>query len=419
MNKVLSTFSLGLMLTTASWANTSLTQDFKSLLTKYKVGTLANQAYCYKDTQGSIGGYQISKLMPIASVTKLFTTYFATELLDLNKRYTTKIYIKGDALHIEGGNDPYFEEEKMLLMIRALNAQGYSGFKTVTFDKNFKFSDLALGEYQVLSTSHIGSKIATYMNTESYKTYIQTKWKAISKFADEEGVRLESDPALKMKASLVRFTEMNPIGEGAEIILTHKSLPLHRLLKSMNVMSKNLVSHYVFDEAAKIQSFNSFMKSRGFDTTKMAFYNGSGLPVKTGKIRKDNLTTCTIVLDLIQKLHQSIVSKGFLPQDIIAVNGGQDNGSFRERFLDFPETHRAVLSKTGTLAVASALSGTLLTLSGEIQFSVLNKPNSSSAARKFQDNFVARMFHHLGEAAPIPYEKISIFPWDDSTFFEI
>ncbi|MFY7992576.1 MAG: D-alanyl-D-alanine carboxypeptidase [Bacteriovoracaceae bacterium] len=418
MNKMLSTLSLGLMLTTASWANTSLTQDFRSLLTKYKVGNLANQAYCYKDTQGSIGGYQISKLMPIASVTKLFTTYFATELLDLNKRYTTKIYIKGDALHIEGGNDPYFEEEKMLLMIRALNDQGYSSFKTVTFDKNFKFSDLALGQYQVLSTTHILGKIATYMNTDKNNSYVQNKLKSVLKFATEEGINVELSSSLKMKATAVRFSDVNPIRESAEILLTHKSLPLHRLLKSMNVMSKNLVSHYVFDEAAKIQSFNSFMKSRGFDTTKMAFYNGSGLPVKTGKIRKDNLTTCTIVLDLIQKLHQSIVTKGFLPQDIIAVNGGQDNGSFRERFLNFPETHGAVVSKTGTLVVASALSGTLSTLGGEIQFSILNKPNSSLVARKFQDNFVARMFHHLGEAAPVPYEKISIFPWDDSPFFE-
>lgn len=417
MKLALTSLVLGLV-TTSVWANPSLTQDFRSLLTRYKVGTLTNQAYCYQNPNGEIGGYQSSKLMPIASVTKLFTTYFASELLDLNKRYVTKIHIKGDALHIAGGNDPYFEEEKMLLLMRALNERGYSKFKTVTFDKNFKFSDVALGEYQVLSTSHIRGKIATYFNTDTYRSYVISKWKTVSKFAEEEGVSLDKDNNPQMVVSSVQFSDVNPIAGQEEVVLTHKSKPLHQLLKAMNVMSKNLVAEYVFNEASSVQVFSAFMKSRGFDTSKIAFYNGSGLPVKNGNSRKDNLTTCSIVLMLTDKLNESLRAKGFEPSDLIAVNGGQDNGSFRERFEDFPETHRAVLSKTGTLAVASTLAGTLETSSGEIQFAVLNKPSSSAAARKFQDHFVSRMFHHLGEAAPIPYEKISIFPWDDSAYFE-
>jgi D-alanyl-D-alanine carboxypeptidase/D-alanyl-D-alanine-endopeptidase (penicillin-binding protein 4) len=417
MKKALTFIAFGL-LTSGVWANPSLTQDFRSLLTRYKVGALANQSYCYQNSNGDIGGYQISKLMPIASVTKLFTTYFASELLDLNKRYTTKIHIKGNALHIEGGNDPYFEEEKMLLLMKALNERGYASFKTVTFDKNFKFSDVALGEYQVLTQTHIRGKIATYFNSDTNRSYLINKWKTISKFAEEEGIFLDKETNPQMVVSSVLFSDKNPLEGTQEVTLIHKSKPLHQLLKAMNVMSKNLVSHYVFDEASQVQGFGAFMKSRGFDISKITFYNGSGLPVKNGNTRRDNLTNCTTVLSLVQRLHESLRRKGFEPSDIIAVNGGKDNGSFRDRFEDFPETHEAVLSKTGTLAVSSTLAGTLETLNGEVQFSILNKPNSSLAARNFQDHFVSRMFHHLGEAAPIPYEKISIFPWDGLQFFD-
>ncbi len=404
--------------TSSVWANPSLTQDFKNLVTRLKVGTISNQSYCYKLPSGEIGGYQTNKLMPIASVTKLFTTYYASELLDLNKRYTTKLHIKGDHLHIAGGFDPYFEEEKMLLLMKALNERGYSTFKTVTFDSKFKFSDVALGEYQVLSSVHIKGKIATYFNTDTYRTNAHNKWAATVKYAKEEGIDLDPTDNPQMVVKSVVFSDSNPIEGQEEVILTHESKPLHALLKAMNVKSKNLVAEYVFQEASKIQTFSFFMKERGFDSSKLFFYNGSGLPVKTGKVRKDNLTTCEIVLQLTEKLNESLRKKGVNPSDVIAVNGGKDLGSFKDRFENFPETHQAVLSKTGTLAIASTLSGTLQTSGGEIQFSILNKPTSSVNARKFQDNFVARMFHHLGEAAPISYEKISIFPWDDSPYFE-
>ena len=417
--KAIITFSLGLILTSGLWANTSLTQDFKSLIASYKVGLLANQAYCYKDAVTAPQGYQVNKMFPIASITKLFTTYLASELLDLNQRYETKIFIKGDQLHISGGNDPYFEEEKILLLMKALNEKGYSQFKKVSFDSRFKFSDVALGEHQVLTTSHTASKLKIYFNTDSYRSYVKTKWNQVVNFAFEEGTTLDKEMSPQLVVEKIENLEINPILDTAEIILTHKSKPLHSLLKSMNVMSKNLVAQYVYEQALQVQDLKSFLTSRGLDATQIIFYNGSGLPVKNGNTRKDNLTTCGIVISLTEKLNASLRQKGFEPEQIIAINGGKDNGSFRDRFLKYPETHQAVISKTGTLAISSTLAGTLKTLAGEIEFAIFNRPNSSAGARNFQDHFVTRMFHHLGEAAPIPYEKISIFPWSDSEFFEI
>ena len=104
--------------------------------------------------------------------------------------------------------------------------------------------------------------------------------------------------------------------------------------------------------------------------------------------------------------------------DIVGINGGKDLGTFRERFLDYPETHEAVVSKTGTLMHTSSLAGMLMT-DTDIPFAILNHTKSVSSAKKFQDSFVARMFHHLGEPTPLDYTKISIFPWDGSEFLEL
>jgi len=109
-------------------------------------------------------------------------------------------------------------------------------------------------------------------------------------------------------------------------------------------------------------------------------------------------------------LKDSVVKHNLALSDIIAVNGGKDLGSFRERFLKQPETHQAVISKTGTLAIASTLAGYLL-IGDEIPFAILNNTAQTQAARNFQDQFVSRMFHHLGQSTPMDYQKISIFPY--------
>lgn len=86
---------LGLMLAANSWANT-LNSDFKTLLAKYGVGALSEQSFCYVNSSDEIAGHQVSKAMPIASVTKLFTTYFSVKMLDLNQTYTTNfIFLVG------------------------------------------------------------------------------------------------------------------------------------------------------------------------------------------------------------------------------------------------------------------------------------------------------------------------------------
>lgn len=406
------------MLAANSWANT-LNSDFKTLLAKYGVGALSEQSFCYVNSSDEIAGHQVSKAMPIASVTKLFTTYFSVKMLDLNQTYTTNFYISGKHLHIEGGRDPYFEKEKMLLLIKSLNDLGFEQFDKVTFDSNFRFSDVSLGRHQRLTNDHTKEKILKYFNTGKNRTFIDSKWNETVKFAGEENVDLPSNVKLKMSVQEVSLKEKSSIFKRfSHYSFKHESRPLHSTIKSMNVLSNNLVAQYLFEESSKKMNFVDFLKREGISTAGLAFYNGSGLPTYIENIRKDNLASCSTVISLLDKLKKAVEEKKFALEELVAVSGGLDLGSFRERFIKFPEAQQSVWAKTGTLNVSSTLAGLINTTTGTIPFAILNKTSKTSAAREFQDNFVSRLFHHLGNSNIIPYEKISIFPLEDKPFLE-
>jgi D-alanyl-D-alanine carboxypeptidase len=243
---------------------------------------------------------------------------------------------------------------------------------------------------------------------------IRSKWLIAHEFAREENVDFDKTITPSINAKTVSLIAVNPLIGLAPTVYTHTSKPLHSILKSMNVMSKNLVAQNVFLEAGRVKSFETLMSEVGIERKSFQIYNGSGLPVKTTNTRKDNLASCRTVIKVIGLLSESVKKHGLILSDVVAVNGGEDLGSFRERFLKFPETHEAVISKTGTLMHSSTLAGVLL-IDGQVPFAVLNHTTNVSNAKKFQDSFVSRIFHHLGEPTPMDYSKISIFPWDGTS----
>lgn len=390
-----------------------LTSDFQSLLKARKISPAGEQTYCYlKD--GVVLGKDPKRLQRIASITKVFTTYFASELLDLHQRYETRIFISGDHLHIQGGRDPYWEEEKFLLLLQSLNQLGYRSFSKVTFDSNFLFTDLAFGSHADITASHTRDRLRFLLGSKG-QAQLRTLWQGIRNFAAEEGINLDAQ-APQFIATKIEVSDVSPLMKENGKIFIHRSLPLHRIIKSMNVMSKNHVAQNIFREASEKMSFQEFMNTRGFSSSDFRIYNGSGLAVVNPK-RVDNQATCELVVLMSRSLEAGLDKHGLTLTDLMAVSGGKDLGSLRNRFTAHPFTQEAVLAKTGTLRHTSSLSGYLLT-TDVIPFAILNHTTATAEARRFQDDFVARMFHHIEEPIPVSYEKISIFPWDGEPFLE-
>ena len=298
-----------------------------------------------------------------------------------------------------------------------LNSLGYKTFKTVSFDSHFKFYDIALESHLDITPNHTKLRLASYLNSQS-TALVKKKWQIVSKFAKEENISIDKAAVPSLQATKIILSEVNPIKDLSPTVYVHRSKPFHALLKAMNVMSKNFVAQNVYLEASRIKSFSQLMTEQGISSATYKIYTGSGLPIKKANSRIDNLASCRMVTQVIGLLLKSLQKHNLTLSDVVAVNGGKDLGSFRERFMLHPETHQAVISKTGTLMHASTLAGVVL-IDDKIPFGILNQTTSVSSAKKFQDAFISRMFHYLGEPTPMDYTKISIFPWDGADFLEV
>jgi D-alanyl-D-alanine carboxypeptidase len=237
----------------------------------------------------------------------------------------------------------------------------------------------------------------------------------VRKFGEEEGFSIEKSLPPTLTATKVTLSDVNPIINENPIIFEHNSRPLHAILKSMNVMSKNYVAQNIYLESAKKISFVNLMVKNKIDPKTFKITNGSGLPIKTNNSRVDNLSSCRTILQVMSLLETSLEKHNLSLSQVMAVTGGKDLGSFRERFLKVPEASDSVIAKTGTLAQASALGG-VLSMDRIVPFAILNHSTNSSGSRNYQDKFVQRMFHHLGNPVPLDYEKLSIFPVDSEEF---
>jgi D-alanyl-D-alanine carboxypeptidase len=388
--------------------------EHQKLLTKYKINPLSEQTYCFSQDE-KVDGFQVDKLQRIASVSKVLTTLHASEVLDLRKTYTTKIFISDDHLHIQGSLDPYFEEDGILLLFKELNRLGYKKFKLVTFDENFWFYDLGLSTYRRITPEDTLTRLKFYL-TPKNKPSVRSLWNTVLNFAKEENIDLERTLP-ELSATQVKLVPKDLTLDSNARVYEHTSLPLHRIMKSMNVMSKNHVAQNLWLEASKIKTIQAVLAENGIPGNTFAFYTGSGLPIESGRTRVDNLASCRTVLKVITLLEKSLKKHRLNLSDVMALTGGKDLGSFRERFKKYPLAEDTIFAKTGTIKNASALAGMILSREN-IPFAVLNHTVNVASARSFQDEFVDSMLQSFEPLAPFPYLKISIFPWDGSDFLK-
>lgn len=405
-------FILGFLLLSSSLeASETLNGSFARLLRSHKISPLSEQSYCYIH-KGEVLGYNVRKKQRIASLTKVLTTLLAIKKSDFQKRYRTRIYHADGRLHIAGGLDPYWEEDKLLLLLHALNELGIEEVDELSFDRNFIFTDLAFSSHADITPEHTRERLQFLLGAGGKKT-ITSLWNGVRSFGNEEGVNLPSSAPI-FRARKVSILNSNPLADQNPMAFVHVSKTLGQTLKAMNVMSKNHVSQNIFREFTRDESFESFMIGLGFKASEFSINNGSGLPTLS-LARQDNEASCTLLLRVFEILEEETHKQGFPLSDILAVAGSGDLGSFRNRFRNAPWLSAGLMAKTGTLRHTSSLAG-YLSLDTLSPFAILNHTSSAQSARKFQEDFVESLFSELGNPVAIPYEKISIFPWDGEDF---
>jgi D-alanyl-D-alanine carboxypeptidase/D-alanyl-D-alanine-endopeptidase (penicillin-binding protein 4) len=384
---------------------------FRSHYPAQVLGPLVEQAFCWNDATGASGAYRGDSPQRLASVTKLFTTLLALEAFGTEKTWTTTVYTLGSRVHIAGGMDPWFEEEKIFALIGALKEQGITRITELTFDGAFVFTDTAQTQHTPATFALVQAALSRYFTASGALTATaKLRRDAILAFQKEEGISIAL-PATGIATVKIAPVQANPLLNLAGVkVQTHTSRPLPTILKAMNIMSKNMVANLLWEQARRVKDPATTFAALGIAAKDYKFHSGSGLPVLTPS-RVDNTATCNAILTMLKKLEEKILASNLEINDVVGV--GTDFGSYRDRFLNDLNLKEAIAAKTGTLKHSSALAGWIES-PNPTRFVILNHTTASSEARAWQDRFLSRWQSSV--ARPRGYVRTSVYPVDSAFF---
>ncbi|MDA8793112.1 D-alanyl-D-alanine carboxypeptidase [Bacteriovoracaceae bacterium] len=394
-----------------------LKKEFSETMRANGLKSKSSHSYCVENEE-LYGGHGISTTKRIASVTKLYTTLLAIDSLDLHQRFKTYFYYNKKNLHIVGGKDPWFEAEKLFYLIQELNKKGITELKTITFDDSFYANTRPSSQYQPHKNQYTSETLAQYFNTRRWSQRTKYFYNKTIEFAEKEGYTIKLGK-LKMKAQTIGFSQINPLKNFKDTATyIHTSRPFHAILKGMNSKSKNFVSEFIWN---RIEDKDLKLKDMNLKDSTVSLNNGSGLPIKSSKSRKDNTASCAQVLAMLKELKEKIKIANFDLDDLIM--HGSDVGTFEKRMKKDDtqaEVKNQVFAKTGTVRNTSALAGFMYTDNSDtpMNFVVLNHTTSSRVGRKFQDELITKAYQKFKakDNTPYQYKDRSIFPLDAEFF---
>lgn len=398
-------FFLLLILSTTAWA-----QDPVALFRRHypaaTLGPITDQAFCWDDNTGMTGAYRGDATQRLASVTKLFTTQLALEAYSPEKTWTTTIYRLGTRVHIAGGMDPWFEEEKIFALIQALKNEGVTRITELTFDGAFVFTDTAQSQHTPATFPLVQAALGRYFTASGAFTAVANQRRAaVAAFQKEEGINIPL-PTSGIATVKIAPAHTNPLLNVAGVTIhRHTSRSLVTILKAMNIMSKNMVANMLWEQARRVKDPATTF------TGSFKFHNGSGLPVINGETRLDNTASCQTILAMLRALETKIDKLGLEINDVVGV--GTDFGSYRDRFLNDLNLKESIAAKTGTLKHTSALAGWIES-DKPVRFVILNHTTASTQARAWQDRFLSTWQN--GTSRPRGYIRSSVYPVDEAFF---
>lgn len=406
-------------LTTASgFASEKTDAEFDKLLTVHKVTPKDQQSYCYTDEKGVVQGKNIDLNIRLASVTKLITTLWAIDELGPNHRYETKLFIKGNALHIQGSFDPFMSNEKMLFLVSQLNTLGYSHFDKITYDKKiqiFPNAQVHTDPYPLITRDSNARNLKQYFNTASWSKVFKAEYDRLASLAKKDRF-LKS---IEMSADTIEFSENNPLVVDASAIpedvkvLTLTSPQLYKYLKETNVKSNNYSSHTIFLDLGGVAKFEKYAAEKfNLTTEKIKLWNGNGLPTLIAGVRKDNFASCAIMTELVHALKESIERQGKELEDVIAVPGN-DGGTFANR-LNSSDLKNTFVAKTGTLMHTSTLSGAMSTTKGFSFFGIFNQSTDIIGSKNVQNGMVKSIFEEMEGPKVFDYRVEGFHAYDNN-----
>lgn len=455
-------------------AQNSLAQTFLSDITKFKEleKFKAEDSFCTQKVGASAvaaTSYQSDKLVPLASVSKLLTSFWALSTLGPFYRFETHFFVnvidaKTIDLHIAGSRDPYNTYEKLFYIVSELNRTGITQIRHLTFDENFT---VYLGHRDPNSNNPSSLNAWTenqelvngLLNPEKtrlnlYLVFDSKKWTASAKrryeytldLAKAAGIAMTATPKIAVgDVALVNAEDFRPEQKVKRMVL--RSAPLYRYLKDMNNFSNNYVADQIFLRlGGRTKAAEFYSKKLKLTSKDLQMHTGSGLPLREPS-RVDNLGTCAAVLRTVNAM-TNLLSATAMPDDefeilkrknlsildvmlVVGVdefekiNGFEANTTYQGNELQ----DGAVVAKTGLINSAINVAGAVFTNEGVILYGVflrtaastsLHNPKGNRQARDFRRDLISDIIRDHGGARKVSMNQhANFFPADKKSALRV
>ncbi len=384
--------------------------------------------YCTLDnTSGEINGKNIDTPYTLASVSKVFTTYWATKVKGLDYRYPTQIYITdlGNELydvHLRGSVYPYFDQSMLYFLISELNKRGVKKINNLTYDENFEYATAVRNNKDLAHSNGTQTETEIMRALRKDVTALPRVYKIFTQKA-KAVVSVDLVKSAQLKINDIHAQSMqvfNATMTTSNFILY--SSPMHRILKEMNRNSHNFAADKIYEVLSRTGTFKDFMtKSLSISENEFSFYNGSGYPEVISGQKVYNKSSCRVVATMTQDLYKVSAAQGFGLRYVLPVAGRDadlDGDSTVSSIYSNQMTNGSLVAKTGTVDNTIALGGAVLTSEGLIFFHMGVKNNNSYQDRQKSYETIKTFLsttikQHSGKDTISDYQPTPFVPFDE------
>ena len=328
---------------------------------------------------GVLAHHQGTVPLPAASLTKVATTLAALRTWGPTYQFVTLVdttgpiqdgVLRGDLI-VQGGGDPFFVTEDALALRQSLQELGLrrvtgkliiSGNFFMNFTTNPAVSGKLLKQVFSPPPRHVGRK--------GHRTVVPAS----------------SQLTIAGPVEVVSFC---PPTQGS--LVRHRSLPLFKILKRMNVHSNNAMAEmFTATLGGPPRMVQQAAYAASVPAQDVRLINGSGLG-------PENQLSARTVCALFSAIHRLMTPAKLTIADVFPVSG-IDRGTIRRRHLP-----AYTIVKTGTLKHVATLAGVILTRThGPVWFALLNQGGNLWGFRTQQDVLLQYLIARWGAADPPP-----------------
>lgn len=304
--------------------------------------------------------------LPLASLSKLFTSSWALNQLGANYRFKTEYYLKPINsenkiydMYLKTNYDPIFDSYKVLFLISELNRNHVQGIRHLIIDESTKVFLSALKNPHLeldsipVSSSFSISELNLLMNSKNWNSKTIQLIQKLNAWGISNSKNLKIPQQFSVES--IHFVSSNELDLNTYTFKnSFNSAPLSKYLKNLNTYSNNYLADYLFWYMGGASKFVNFqLQTLHIQNQDLKLFTGSGLPWQPNSslVRQDNWGTCHSVISGLKFLYETS-RKQNLNLGSILLNPTRDlNGTFSQNI----KLKNAAVLKTGRLFEKPAL----------------------------------------------------------------